>query len=152
WPGSFCLFFEHKLAGLECFCGNCAWSVFHFPANVGVRGDYLLALALAVKEEFDFLAITEATHIDVLTLFADPLPLRQDMKHRLIGPPGFVIKEIVLGKTAGIQDAEMGIDARPTIGRGLAAIIEPGPGEAAGKPGLCGKKFIPGLRRMRPRR
>src|SRR5579871_5206821 len=65
------------------------------------------------------------------------------MQHRLRSPPGFVVIEIVLWETAHIDDAELRIDRRPSVGRRLAAIIETGPGKSARKPFARGIELPP---------
>src|SRR5215831_7822389 len=65
------------------------------------------------------------------------------MQYRLIGPPGLVIEEGVLGKPARVDHAILRTDVRPLIGRRLAAVIEPGPYEAAGNVRSCAYESPP---------
>src|SRR3989442_182061 len=54
------------------------------------------------------------------------------MQHRPGSPPRLVIIENVFRETAGIQRAEVRANARPPVGRGLAAIIESCPRKSTG--------------------
>ena len=112
----------------------------------------LPAEALAVQEQFDLLAIAVAPHVNVLAFLARPVPMRQQMQHRLVRPPRLVILKVVLGKTAGVEDAEMRIDARPVVRRRLAAIIKTRPDESAGEPRTHREEAPPAFGGVRPRR
>ena len=71
--------------------------------------------------------------VDLLAFPARPVPVRKQVQHGLLAPPGLVIEEIVLRKAAGVHDAEVRGDARPGVERRrLAAIVEARPHEAAG--------------------
>src|ERR1035441_9945803 len=60
------------------------------------------------------------------------------MQHWIASPPCLVIKEIIFGKAAGIDDAELRADGWPAIGCRLAAIVKACPGKAPCKPlSLC---------------
>src|SRR5260370_22023723 len=74
------------------------------------------------------------------------------MKNWSVGPLCLVIMKIVLGEAAGIHDAEMRVDTWPLVRRGLAAIIEAGPGKSAGHPGTLGVNGPPILGKLRPGR
>src|ERR1051326_6803385 len=65
------------------------------------------------------------------------------MQHRVCRPPGLVIVEDVLRKSARVENAEMRVDARPPIWRRLAAIIETGPHKPTGQPRTVGKVSPP---------
>src|ERR1035438_4790224 len=67
----------------------------------------------------------------LLALLPRPVPVREEMQRGLRSPPCLVIVKVVLGETAHIHNAEMGVDARPPVGRRLAAVIESRPGESA---------------------
>src|SRR5450756_1184100 len=60
--------------------------------------------------------------------------MRREVQHGVRRPPRLVVVKSVLRKTAGVENAEMRVDARPPIRRRLAAIIKTGPDERAGKP------------------
>ena len=72
----------HDLAGLETFGRKGAGRVFHLPAQVRVLRHGLFAEALAVEEQFDFVAVAEAAHINLLAFLAGPVPVRQQVQHR----------------------------------------------------------------------
>src|SRR5262249_26462342 len=74
-----------------------------------------------------------------------PVPVGEQVDHRLARlPPGTVVPVIILGEAAEIKDTELTRDARPLgIRRGLAAIVEPGPDEAAGKEGAFSRDRPP---------
>src|SRR5207244_2011500 len=93
-----------------------------------------------------------APHVDLLPLTPDPVPVRQEMQHRPIGPPGLVVVEVVLWEATGVEHTEMRAHAWPGVGRRFAAVIEPRPDEAAGEPPPRGEDRPPGLRRRRPPR
>src|SRR5487761_2352439 len=72
------------------------------------------------------------------------------MQHHVCGPPSLIIPRDVLPKTAGVENAEMRIDARPGIRRRLTAIIKTRPHEAAAQPWARGKDAIPLFGGVRP--
>src|SRR5258708_19314934 len=74
------------------------------------------------------------------------------MENWFVAPLCLVIMKIVLGEAAGIHDAEMRVDTWPLVRRGLAAIIEAGPGKSAGHPGTLGVNGPPILGKLRPGR
>src|SRR5258708_22794032 len=74
------------------------------------------------------------------------------MENWCVAPLCLVIMKIVLGEAAGIHDAEMRVDTWPLVRRGLAAIIEAGPGKSAGHPGTLGVNGPPILGKLRPGR
>ena len=79
------------------------------------------------------LQLLQGIHADFLAFLARPVPVRQQVQHGVRRPPRLVIVKVVLRKTARVQNAEMRIDARPPIGRRLAAIIKTRPDKAAAK-------------------
>src|SRR5437660_10474381 len=74
------------------------------------------------------------------------------MENGLISPLCLVVIKIVLGEAAGIHDAEMRVDTWPLVRRGLAAIIEAGPGKSASHPRARGINRPPVFSELRPRR
>src|SRR5437667_11948315 len=64
-----------------------------------------------------------------------------------MGPPRLVKVERVLGEAASVEHAEVRIDAGPFVRRGLAAVIEAGPGEQPGEVGALLDE-PPGLARV----
>ena len=60
--------------------------------------------------------------------------MRKQVEHRLRRPPGLVVVEGVFGKAARVDDSVLRTDVGPLVGRGLPAIVEPGPHESPGKP------------------
>src|SRR5580704_869880 len=78
--------------------------------------------------------------------------MRQQVDDRFVRPPGLIVVKIVLRKTAGVHDAEMGVNARPAIGRRFAAIVETRPRKSAGQPWTVGEILPPRLGGVRPTR
>src|ERR1022692_2103613 len=74
------------------------------------------------------------------------------MQNTVRRPPRLIIPEIVLRKTAGVQDAKMRTDARPFVRRRLATIIKSGPVKSAGGPGADGEETPPFFGRLAPTR
>ena len=64
-----------------------------------------------------------------------PIPVREEVQHRLAGPPRLKVEKAVLRETAGVDDAVLRADIRPAVRRGFAAIVEACPDEAARQPG-----------------
>src|ERR1700728_4752081 len=77
--------------------------------------------------------------------------MRQQVQDGVGRPPRLIIIEVVLRETAGVEDAEMGIDARPRIRRRLAAIIDSGAHETAAQPRARVEKAPPSFGSVRPR-
>src|SRR5579872_1033402 len=112
--------------------------------------DFLRTLARAVQEKLHGIAVRMHPDGDRLAVALIPIPVRKQVQHRFRSPPGFVVMKIIFGKPAGIDDAKLRADRRPSVRRGLTAIIEAGPGETSGKPFACGIEFPPLLRELRP--
>ena len=95
----------------------------------------LSAEAPAVHRELDLVAIAVAPDADLLTFprGGGGGPVRVEVEHRLVGPPGFQVIEAVLGKAAEIEDAGMRTDLRPAVGIGFAAVVKTRPEEHAGE-------------------
>src|SRR5580693_3631515 len=74
------------------------------------------------------------------------------MQHRICAPPCLIIKIIIFRESTGIHDSEMRTDVRPIVGSWLAAIIEAGPCETAGKEWAGIVILPPGFRSRGPRR
>src|SRR6266851_224051 len=74
------------------------------------------------------------------------------MENWFVRPLRLVIIKIVFGEAAGIHDAEMRVDTWPLVRRGLAAIIEAGPGKSAARPGTLGVNGPPIFGELRPGR
>src|ERR1700690_3514847 len=55
----------------------------------------------------------------------------ENVEDVLSAPPGLHVIEAILGKSAGIEDAELRANARKIEGGWLTAIVEPGPKEDA---------------------
>ena len=70
---------------------------------------------------------------DGLPFPARPVPVRKNMQHRRVAPPGLEIVETILGKTTGVQNTELRSDCRPVERRGFATIVEAGPIKNTGK-------------------
>src|ERR1035437_4438725 len=65
------------------------------------------------------------------------------MQRRLMAPPGLVVVEGVLGESAHVDHAGQRVDGRPAVRHGFAAIVETGPGKAAGLPVAGGVELPP---------
>src|SRR6516162_6120556 len=87
--------------------------------------------AFAVQKQFHLLAIAETPDADIPAYLVRPVPMRKQMQHRLVRPPGLVIIKEVFGETAHVHDAKVGIDARPAVRRRFTAIIETRPDKTA---------------------
>jgi hypothetical protein len=97
--GRFHLRFGDRLAvGIVALGRERAGLVVHHPFQVRIGFHCLPAQAFAVQEQFHLLAIAETPHIDGLALPARPVPMRQQVQHRPVRPPGLVIVVKVLGK------------------------------------------------------
>src|SRR5207302_9971957 len=96
--------------------------------------NFLRSLALAIEEDLNRVEIRMHPHRDRLALTLIPIPVGKQMQNRFRSPPRLVIIEVVFGKAAHIDDAELRINGRPCVGRGLAAIVKSGPGETSGEP------------------
>ena len=57
--------------------------------------------------------------------------MREDVQHGFERPIGLIIVEKVLGKTAGVHNAEVRVDGGPAVGSRLATIIKARPAEPA---------------------
>ncbi len=89
---------------------------------------------MAIEEQFDFLAIAEAAHVNLLAFPSRPGPMRHKVQNGFAAPPRLIIVENVLGKTARVQNAKLRADVGPTKRGRLAAIIETSPDERAAGP------------------
>ena len=87
--------------------------------------------ALPVKEQFHHLAIAEGDDLDFLACVIRPVPMRHEVHDGFGFPPRLVIEKIVLGKSAGVHDAEIAADTRPLVRGRFAFVIEAGPHKAA---------------------
>src|SRR5271165_7193382 len=87
---------------------------------------------------------------DRLAFALVPIPVWKQRQYGLVSPPGLVVIEVVLGKTAHVDDAELRVDRRPAVRCGLAAVIEAGPGKASGEPFAGGIEFPPLFGGFRP--
>ena len=112
---------------------------------------FLRAVAFAVQEKFHGIEVRVHPYRDRFAFALIPVPVRKQMEHGLGTPPCLIVIKIVLGKTAHIHNAKLRVDGRPGVGRGLAAIVESGPGKASGQPFPCGVKLPPLLGEFRPR-
>src|SRR5437867_7595379 len=88
---------------------------------------------------------------DDLTFTLLPVPMRKQMKYRLIAPPRLVVEVVVLGKAAHVHDAELRVDRGPAVRSRLAAIIESSPGESACQPFASRIELPPLLSQLGPR-
>src|SRR5579864_261898 len=85
-----------------------------------------------------------------LVLALLPIPMGKEVEHRLRSPPCFVVIEVVFGKAAHVDDAELRIDRWTSVRGRLPAVIEPRPCEPAGEPFTRGIELPPLLGELRP--
>ena len=150
--GGFALFHQHDLA---IFCAarlQHARLVLHLPLEMGQRQDFLRAVSFAIHEQLYRIEVGMHPDGDRFAFPLLPIPMWKEMQHGLRAPPCFVVIKVVLGEAAHVDDAELRVDRRPSVGRGLAAIVEAGPGKAARQPFPRAIKLPPLLGQFRPRR
>ena len=105
--------------------------IIHLPLQVRILWHGLAAQALAVQKELDGIRVAIDAHVDWLAFLSRPVPVRQQMHHRLHGPPGLQQIRIVLEKPAGIEHSELRTDGRPVERGGFSAIVKSSPVEQA---------------------
>ncbi len=90
------------------------------------------ALRLTVDEEFDFIGIVVVgPHVNFLSRL--PVPMREEVKHSLVGAPLRLIHIIYVFRDAGkVYNAEVGTAGRPAEGCRLSEVVESGPDELTG--------------------
>src|SRR5262249_51788459 len=120
WAGGFDGGLE-SLAVARAFGEEFAGCVVHFPLEVAVGVHGLRAQGNAVEEEFDGVAVAVNPDGNFLALAARPVPMRKELQNGTSAPPGLVVVEGVLGKTAGVHNAELRADGGPRKGIRLAA-------------------------------
>src|SRR5579864_4073063 len=89
-------------------------------------------------------------HGNGLVLALLPIPMGKEVEHRLRSPPCFVVIEVVFGKAAHVDDAELRIDRWPSVRGRLPAAIDPRPGQPAGEPFPGGIDLPPPPGELRP--
>ena len=90
------------------------------------RGLSSNALTLTIDEEFDLVGATEvAPHINIVAWH--PIPVREEMKHRFLGPLTLVHIIDILGETCEVDDAEVARARREAVRRGFTDIVEARP-------------------------
>src|ERR1017187_9684448 len=122
---------KYQSVTIKAFCFKQARLISHFPHQMCIASRGLGAEALAIEKQLHALRVAVDPDFDLPALLARPVPVREEMQHGLRSPPCLVIVKVVLGETAHIHNAEMGVDTRPSVGSGLAAVIESRPGKAA---------------------
>ena len=142
-PGGFAFRRQRHLAALVAAGFERPRSVFHLPRQVRILDHVLRAQALAVQEKLHPLQVAVDPDVDLLAFLSGPVPVRKHVQRRASSPTRPVVVEVVLGEAAHVQDAEVRVDAGPAVGRGLAAVVEAGPGEAAGQEGPLVVEFPP---------
>src|ERR1044072_1129530 len=83
----------------------------------------------AVQEELDFVGVGVGPDVDTVT--DAPVPVRQEVEHRLVGPDALVEVEGILGESREIDGAEVRAAGGPFVGRGLAEVVDTLPDEDA---------------------
>ena len=114
------------------------------PLEVAVARHVFFPERDAIQEQLDGLVIAEADDGELLTLPPRPVPVRVQVEHGLIGPPGFDVIGGVLRESTRVEETEMRDDPGPAGRPRLAAKIEPGPEEQAREEGPC-RVVIPAL-------
>src|SRR5580692_9340614 len=114
------------------------------------RLDLLRPLARSVQKYFHGITIGMHPYGDWLTIALVPVPVRKQVQYGLRSPPRLVVIEVIFGEAAHVDDAELRVNRRPSIGRGLAAIVEASPGEAAGEPFARRIELPPLFGQLRP--
>ena len=94
-----------------------AWLVGHIPGG------------FAIEKQLDAIAIGVARDWQEHTLAAFPVPVREEVQHRLPAPLALVEVVAVLGETATVDDAGTGSSG---CAEGFAEVIDAGPHEVAG--------------------
>src|SRR5664280_143601 len=88
-------------------------------------------------------AVAESLDENFLVFATGPVPVRREVQHGVRCPPRLVVIKSVLRKTAGVENAEVRVDARPPIRRRLAAIIKTSPDKRAREPRTRRKETPP---------
>src|ERR1044072_1388794 len=83
----------------------------------------------AVQEELDFVGVGVGPDVDTVT--DAPVPGRQEVENRLVGPDALVEVEGILGESREIDGAEVRAAGGPFVGRGLAEVVDTLPDEDA---------------------
>ena len=108
------------------------------PLQVPVALQRLAAQRATVEQQLHVLGVAVDAHVDRLAFAARPVPVRQQVDHRLGGPGGLQVVAAVLQRAGRVHHPELGRHGRPAEGRGLAAVVEAGPDEHAGQEGPLG--------------
>ena len=108
----------------------------HSPCNMVIMFTLAAdALALIIDEQLSLISlIVLCPEIDLLT--GEPVPVREEMKHRLISPLALIHIIRVLRETCQIDKSEVTATGRETIRCGLANVIETCPDELATYKGI----------------
>ena len=126
--GAYCLL-AHALSALASHHLNLAWLVFHTPHDVIgvlVLGPY--ALTLAVDEEFHLVGIVIiAPHVDGLT--GQPVPVREQMEHRLLCPLALIHVIHILREAGKVYYSEITAACWEPVWCWLADVVETCPDE-----------------------
>ena len=72
-----------------------------------VFGHFLAAKFLSVDCQFHFIAVAVHPYIDAVAFMPFQVPVRQDMQHRFVRPPGLQIKGLIFREAAVIEHAEL---------------------------------------------
>jgi hypothetical protein len=65
----------------------------------------LRAETLTIEQQLHFIQIRVHPDRDFLPLHPRPIPVREEMQNRLVGPPRLVVEKRILRETAGIDNS-----------------------------------------------
>ena len=79
--------------------------VFQHPGKVRVFLHLLCAQAPAVVQQFHFVQVRIDPHCDSLPFASFPIPMWEEMKNGVFGPPRLIVVKRVLGKATEVNDS-----------------------------------------------
>ncbi|MNC29807.1 hypothetical protein D3C75_780710 [compost metagenome] len=112
----------------------------NFPRQISGPVHLLFTQASAVQRQLRRPGIGIHAHFNGLAFRPGPIPVGQQMNHRLVLPSCLHIVIAVLGEAAGVHQPEMRIHTGPQIRGRLSPVIESGPHKYA-----CEKTVVHGI-------
>jgi len=98
---------QYFFAVLIAYSLHCTGLENGFPGKMAVSGHRFAIQFLAVHSQFHFIAVAVYPNVDAITFVTLQIPVRKDVQHRLIRPPGLQIPGFVLGEATVVQNAEL---------------------------------------------